>query len=429
MKKNLLVIVWLVLNHISVKADHHYLNRAHDALIAVVMEDIFTPPVASRVHVYPFVAAYEVLTHKYKHLKPLAGQISHLKTIPKPTDPLVNYSVAAQYAFIKVAQKLVYSEHLLGEFQEKENKLWLVSGVTPAQLKASEQYASQVATHIIEWLSADNYTYTRTLERYVLADSTGAWVPTAPEYMNALEPNWPLMRSMVSDKSNYVRAIPNIAYSEDKSSEYYNNAMKLYTNSLRKDSAHIKTAIYWDDNPNTAVVNGHLTYFIHKISPPGHWLCITSQQTYAKKLSEDQIAELFAMVSISLYEGFISCWAEKYISNAVRPETYINRLIDSKWLPLIETPPFPEYTSGHSVISAAAASMLTHYMPTPHRFTDSTQMYLSLPPRSFSSYLAAADEASVSRFYGGIHYMPALDNGNKQGKEVTAYILSRLHTR
>ena len=413
----------------TLKADPYWLNRSLQALTAVVVEDIFTPPVASRVYTYPQIAAYEVLCHKYPSLQPLAGQITHLPALPKPTQK-ADLSLAAQVAYIEVGKKLVYSEYKLQDFLDTEIMVWKKkNGNKTALLQASIDYGKQAAAHIIQWMQGDRYTYTRTLERYVLADSSGAWKPTAPEYMNALEPNWPLIRSMVADNPGYVRAIPNIPYSEEKTSAYYRNAMAVFEVSREQDSVKIKTALYWDDNPNTAVVNGHLTYFVHKIGPPGHWMAITSQSIYARKLSEDKAAELLAMVSIGLFEGFLSCWNEKYQSNAVRPETYIHRLIDARWMPLIETPPFPEYTSGHSVISASAASMLTHYMPKPHRFTDSTQLYLSLPPRSFPDYLSAAQEASVSRFYGGIHYMPSLDNGHLQGKEVAAYILGRIKTR
>lgn len=421
-------LVLLVLSAPRLHAQDFYLNRCQDALTKVLMEDVFTPPVASRVYVYPHIAAYEVLCFNYPKLRPLAGQIPHLSPMPA-AGTKVNYSLAAEVAYVQVAKKMIYSEYLLDSFLAQELQLWKAALKNEALIQQSVEYGQTCGAHIIQWLLQDNYTHTRTLERYVLADSLGAWKPTAPEYMNALEPNWQLMRSLVSATPDYVRAIPNIPYSEDKSSVYYKNALAVYESSQRHDSEKIRTALYWDDNPNTAVVNGHLTYFVHKVSPPGHWIAITSQTVYRLKLSEDKAAELFAMVAIGLYEGFISCWNEKYQSNAVRPETYIHRLIDPKWMPLIETPPFPEYTSGHSVISSSAAAMLTHYLPKPHRFTDSTQLYLSLPPRSFNSYTEASEQASVSRFYGGIHYMPSLDNGLEQGRRVAAYIREKIKTR
>lgn len=428
--KALILFIYSILFVISAQAQNaERLVRANLKLTDALVEDVFSPPVASRIYVYPNIASYEVLCLQNSNLQTLSGQIPHFKSIPKPENAETNLSLAASLAFLHVAKKLVYSEYMMDSLMAEEIREAQSKGMDESVAQASRMYAQQVAKHIIDWMNEDNYIYTRTLERYVLADSPGAWKPTAPEYANALEPNWPFMRSFVFNKSEYSKAIPNVAYSENKQSVYYKNALALYRNSQRKDSNHIKTALYWDDNPNTSVVNGHLTYFIHKISPPGHWMSITTQCIRERKLTEVQAAELLTMVSLSLYEGFLSCWTEKFKSNAVRPETYIHKLIDPVWKPLIETPPFPEYTSGHSVISAAAASMLTYYLPKPHAFTDSTQTYLSLPPRKYVSFLAAADEASVSRFYGGIHFMPALNNGNKQGRDVSAYILKKLHTR
>lgn len=409
--------------------DTERLTRINRKLTHAIMEDLFSPPVASRIFLYPNIAAYEILCIKYSSLNSLCGQIQHLKPIPKPTNPSINLSLSATFSFIYVAKKLIYSEFIMDSLLKEEEQLAINNGIPQHTLRASKQYALLVAEHIIDWMHHDNYVYTRTLQRYVLADSLSAWKPTAPDYANALEPNWPLMRSLVSEIPSYCKAIPNVAYSENQKSTYFENAMKLYQTSKQLDSAQIQTAFYWDDNPNTAVVNGHLTYYIHKIGPPGHWMMIATQCILKRNIIEADAAELLTMLSISMYEGFLSCWTEKFKSNAVRPETYIHKLIDPLWKPLIETPPFPEYTSGHSVVSAAAATMLTHYLPKPHAFADSTQGYLNLNPRYYTNFYEAANEASLSRFYGGIHYMPALVNGNKQGQDVSNFILTKLQTR
>jgi hypothetical protein len=109
----------------------------------------------------------------------------------------------------------------------------------------------------------------------------------------------------------------------------------------------------------------------------------------------------------------------------MRPETYINRLISPQWKSYIETPPFPEYTSGHSVVSSASSTILSGLIKQPYAFTDSSEMYLNMPPRRFKSFREASNEASISRFYGGIHFMPSLTNGIIQGNAVGNFILSR----
>ena len=151
----------------------------------------------------------------------------------------------------------------------------------------------------------------------------------------------------------------------------------------------------------------------------------------ARKAGLDMVgtAEVYALVSIGLFDGFISCWDEKYRTNVIRPETYINRYIDPDWEPTLQTPPFPEYTSGHSVISSASAVIMTHLFGDNFAFADSTEVPYQLPVRSFNSFKEAAREASVSRLYGGIHYTPAVYLGVEQGTKIGELVLARVNTR
>ena len=148
-----------------------------------------------------------------------------------------------------------------------------------------------------------------------------------------------------------------------------------------------------------------------------------------KKLDMLQSSEAYVMVSLSLIDGFISCWDEKYRSRVIRPETYINKYIDDDWVPVLQTPPFPEYTSGHSVISSSASVVLTQLFGDQFAFTDSTETEFGLPPRSFKSFYDAAAEAAVSRLYGGIHYKPAIEIGLQQGRAVGNFVSAKIKTR
>lgn len=423
----LIIITFSTIGFCQVQCEN-YLYRCNEKLVEVVMEDVFTPPVGSRVNVYPNIAAYEVLCKKNLKLTSFCKQLNGLDSISSPSAK-IDFELASCIAFTTVAKKLVYSEYIITDFENTEYTAWLTTHHNDSMLmNASIDYGKKTAQQIIAWLLKDNYNYTRTLSRYVLSDTAGAWQPTGPDYANALEPNWPLMRSFVFDSNTVVRAIPNVTYSEKKNSLYYKNAKFLYDESVKIDSLKKSTANYWDDNPNVLKSGGHLSYFIHKVSPGGHWIKITGQAVKNLQLDEYKTAQVYAYVTLAIYEGFLNCWTEKYISNALRPETYINRLIAPKWKSYIETPPFPEYTSGHSVISSAAATILTALIPQPYAFTDSSEMYIGIPPRYFNSFRDASNEASVSRFYGGIHYMPSLNNGIVQGKAVGDFILKKLNT-
>jgi hypothetical protein len=164
-----------------------------------------------------------------------------------------------------------------------------------------------------------------------------------------------------------------------------------------------------------------------KISPGGHWVNITAIASRKAKADFAQTAEAYALVSMAMHDGFISCWDEKYRSSLVRPETFINRHLDEEWLPLLQTPPFPEHTSGHSVVSRACAIVLTDLYGDNFAFTDDSEVEYDLPERSYTSFLAASEEAAVSRLYGGIHYRPAIDYGVTQGEAVGRHLLSKLH--
>ncbi len=166
-----------------------------------------------------------------------------------------------------------------------------------------------------------------------------------------------------------------------------------------------------------------------KISPNGHWENITRLVCNKVQANAVQTAEAYARLSVTLADCFISCWDEKYRSKIIRPETYINQYIDESWVPALQTPPFPEYTSGHSVVSAASAVVLSQLFGEQFAFADSTENEFSLPVRAFSSFQEAAQEAAISRFYGGIHYMPAITNGLTEGTEIGTFVSQILKTR
>jgi hypothetical protein len=166
-----------------------------------------------------------------------------------------------------------------------------------------------------------------------------------------------------------------------------------------------------------------------KITPGGHWIGITAIATRVASSTFDETINAYTNVSIALFDSFISCWDEKWKTIVVRPETLINKYIDEEWLPALQTPPFPEYTSGHSVISRAAALALTDIYGDDFKFNDTSEVEYGLPARKFNSFIHASDEAAISRLYGGIHYMMAIEQGVSQGQKVGNYVVKNIQTR
>jgi membrane-associated phospholipid phosphatase len=163
-------------------------------------------------------------------------------------------------------------------------------------------------------------------------------------------------------------------------------------------------ALFWADDPSVTA------------TPPGHSVSIATQVLRAVDGGLDTAAETYAKVGMAVADAFIACWNTKYSYNLVRPVTYIQAFIDADWLPILVTPPFPEYTSGHSAQSGAAAQVLTDLFGRRFAFVDRTHEDRGLPARSFVSFFQAAGEAAISRLYGGIHYRPAIVRGLEQGR-------------
>jgi hypothetical protein len=247
--------------------------------------------------------------------------------------------------------------------------------------------------------------------------------------MDAIEPHWNKIRTFVMDSAAQFKPAPPTQFSLDKASTFFKEATEVYEVGKNLTDEQRDIAFFWDCNPFMMNIQGHVMFATKKISPGGHWINIT--RAVCTKAGKDAVftAEAYARVSLSLVDGFISCWDEKYRSVLVRPETYINQYIDENWVPVLQTPPFPEYTSGHSVISNAASIALTKLMGENVAFTDSTEVEFGLTARSFKSFKEAAAEASISRLYGGIHYRPAVEVGASQGIQIGEFIASKIKTR
>ena len=171
--------------------------------------------------------------------------------------------------------------------------------------------------------------------------------------------------------------------------------------------------------------NINIEFGLKKISPGGHWIGIAGIVCKKAKFPLDKTIFTHTILAITLHDAFIACWDEKYRSERVRPETVINRNIDKFWSPLLQTPPFPEYVSGHSVVSTASAEILSIIFGENFRYRDTTEREYGLKTRKYKSFRQAASEACISRLYGGIHYIDAIDEGEWQGTQVAKYILEK----
>lgn len=414
---------------ITVSADDFH--SSVDKVIDVMTHDIFSPPVSSRVFAYPNIAAYEIIAQNDTSYKSLKNQIKHFKGIPK-ADPekTINFPLAALIAHINLSKKLIFSEEKIETYRDSLYTIWQAQN--PEEFEDSKAYGLEVVESVATWMNADNYAQTRTMPKYSVDTKVESrWQPTPPSYMDGLEPHWNKIRPFVLDSAAQFKPMPPPKFSMDEDSQFYKELKEVYDTSNRiseegDQSEEIAIAQFWDCNPYVTVTRGHLMFAVKKITPGAHWIGITKIASKKSQADFNKTVYAYTKTSIAIADAFVSCWDEKYRSNLVRPETLIRAYFDDEWKPILQTPPFPEYTSGHSVVSGAASTILADIYGDNFAFDDDSEVKYGLPVRSFSSFKAAADEATISRVYGGIHYRSAIEVGVGQGRNVGKVVKENL---
>jgi hypothetical protein len=264
------------------------------------------------------------------------------------------------------------------------------------------------------------------MARYTVNPGKGKWKTTGPDYLDAIEPFWSKMKPLVMDSCSQFKPVPPPSVDLDKKSGFYKEMNEVYETGKNLTEEQKTIAMFWDDNPAAITHAGHVMYANKKASPGGHWMNITAISCKKRNLDALASAQTYAVIGTTMYDAFISCWDEKFRSEYIRPITAINETIDQQWQPYLQTPPFPEYTSGHSVVSSAIATALTKTFGDNFAFTDDyEQPYIGIT-RSFSSFQKASEEACISRLYGGIHFRSAIENGRQQGRSLGDFYCQKI---
>jgi len=401
---------------------------AYDAEIASAWFDLalelvrttpgFSPPVASRAFGYAGTTLYEAIVPGIAGGRSLAGRLNGLDRAPQPAKGL-HWPTVANSALAAILRSLfpTTSSENRTAIDELERRFHQEgSAVLPRGVhRHSAARGAAVAAHVFEWSRADgaHEAFRDNFPPYDRPVGPGLWVPTPPAFSPALQPYWDRNRAFVLAAPETCSPGPPPDYSEAPNSAFYAEANECYLASSSLTAEQEEIARFWADDPGQTA------------TPPGHSISILTQVARRFDLPLDQAAEAYMKVGIAVADAFISCWHTKYRDNLLRPVTYIRDHIDSGWLPLLATPPFPEYTSGHSVQSGAAARVLTNLFGD-QAFTDHTHDARGLEPRSFSSFTEAAQEAAISRLYGGIHFRAAIERGLEEG-DCVGEAVSALH--
>ena len=404
------------------------IGKVINQMTELMIHDITNPPLAARFFSYACLAGYEAISENNTAFKSMHGFVRDYPKIIKP-DSIQGYSsqLAAVLAMIETAKRLQPSGLLLNNYEQAFLDSCKNIGFSDETVEQSLQYAQAISKSVLQYAKADGYNKISNLPRYTPISKEGCWYPTPPAYIAAIEPYFSTVRPFLLDSASQFRVSPPTPFSKDKNSAFYKLMYANYQqeeDSLTDENRNI--AAFWDCNPFAVQDEGHLMIGLKKISPGAHWLGITNIVCGQTNKSFEESMFIHTLVAMGLMDSFMACWDEKYRSNRIRPETAIRQLIDVRWQPLLQTPPFPEYLSGHSCVSTTSATILSHYIGEHVGFTDTTEMRYGLPARRFNSFNEAAQEAAISRFYGGIHFMDAITEGVKQGKEVGEWVIAKM---
>jgi hypothetical protein len=409
--------------------DPALLHQSVKKLTDVIVYDIFTPPVASRIYAYSTLAAYEAV--RFDGPQPHASITAQLNGFPDMPEPEKGksylFALAGVKAMMTVGQQLTFSKDTLRAFEQAlYGRIQEGGAVDEETFQRSVDFGQQIGQRILVRALQDQYKETRGMARYSVTRREGFWEPTTPDYMDAVEPFWGKIRVLAMDSANQFQPDPPLTFSRDPKSTFWKELLEVYELGKTLTEEQREIARFWDCNPFVSQHTGHLTAANKKMTPGGHWIAIAGLAAKQTNASLVKTAQTYALTAVALFDGFISCWEEKFRSQTVRPVTLIQKHIDRRWEPYLQTPPFPEYTSGHSVISASAATVLTHLYGDSLAFRDTTELEYGMGERSFNSFYQASDEAGISRVYGGIHYRTTCVRGAEQGRKVGKWLVDRV---
>lgn len=387
----------------------------------------FSPPVAARALGYLGLTLYESVVPGMQAHQSLAGQLNELSSLPwAQPDEVLHWPTVANAALATMTRMMWSNASAENKARidllERSMPIRQAQDFDPAQLNAeisnrSETFGRLMAMALMTWARTDGGHEAwgpprREQARYVPPSGAGQWSATPPAFAPPLLPWWGRNRPFVLRQATDCPAPPPPPYSEQAGSAFHRDAEELLRISRNATQEQRQIALYWADDPQKTP------------TPAGHWAYIANDLLRERKASLAQAAETFALLNLAMSDAFVAAWDAKYRLSVLRPVTYVQLVLDSSWVPaLMDTPPFPEYPSGHSVQSSAAAGVLSSLFGASTAFTDNTHNDRGWGPRRFASFGTAADEAARSRLYAGIHFQFGVNGGQVQGRCVADQVL------
>lgn len=381
---------------VVVERETSVVSRWNEVVLEAIKGERTPPPVAARNLAIVHVAVYDAVVSINPEYRAFYSGVR-----PQPgSDPTAAAAAAAHRVLVELYPKRV---------REFDSQLDSVLDEVPegAAKTRGVAHGLAVAERVLKWRAADLATASRT--SYKFTDEEGRWRPTPPKYADPLLPGWAnAVGFAVADRKPFAPSGP-----PKLDSDAYAAALREVkslggTNSEARTKDQTEIARFWADGEGT-------------VTPPGHWNRIAQAIATDRKLSLAETARLFALLNVSMADAALVCWECKYRFDVWRPVTAL-RETDPTWMPLLPTPPFPAYTSGHSSFSGSAAAALEAFFGTDRVSFTSTSDGLPGVSRAYTSFRTAAEEAGMSRIYGGIHWQFDNTDGLKCGREIAAHV-------
>ena len=379
-----------------------------------------SPPVASRAMGYIGVSAYEVVASGSDRMTSLAGQVNGLEAGPvREPGAVYDEAVAVQAALAASVTAFFANtgptgQRAMGAMTDRFGAK-VETGVPAEVVARSAAFGQAVAAHVLRWSQEDGGAVVENMgfpHDYRPKEGPQYWVPTSlvRQQQAPLLPDWGRNRPFVMPAGNACPLPPPPDYSEEPGSAFHSEALEVVRVTAALTDEQKAVARFWSDDAMLSP------------TPPGHWISIALQILERDGADVQTHVDVLARLGMAMSDAFIGCWYSKFEYDLLRPVTYIRRVIDPSWEPLLITPPFPEYPSGHSTQSGAAATVLTALYGERYAFADATHEDDGLAARSYGSFWQAAEEAGLSRLYGGIHFRAAITRGLDQGRCIGAHV-------
>ncbi len=388
-----------------------------------------SPPVAARTLAYLGLGLYESVLAGLPGQRSFAGQLVELESLPAAQpDEVLHWPTVANATLAALTQMLLPNAppDWKARFDALERNMPVAQAAdfdplqrTPEVIIRSETHGKLLAMALMTWARTDGGhdaigpRRTRLDAAYVSPSGPGAWVPTPPRFARPLLPNWGDNRPFMPMAQQRCAPPGPPKYDETPGSPFHREADEVRRAGVQPTEEQRRVALYWADDP------------LKTPTPAGHWAWILTDLLRDRKANLATAAEQYARMTVAMSDAFVATWKVKYQVNLLRPVTYIQLAFDSNWVPpLMETPPFPEYPSGHSVLSGSAAAVLESFYGRDTAFEDRAHNDRGWGPQRFKSFAAAAEQAAVSRLYAGIHFRSAIEHGTTMGRCIGSQALA-----